>query len=203
MQARRGCMRACFRRPGPSRPSPTVAMDSGAAFGSFAHTPPLLPAHAHTCIASVVLPTSHLVNPPPPPVLYVGNDTGLNHAEQRTHFALWALLKSPLMIGHDLRDFSAQSLSILLSKVGLRGGGGGVRAGGGKGRGRGEGSGGGKGRARGREAAGYRGRLASSSFLCTQLCPQQSIAVSPCVTPLNNSYQRCLQPAGGDCHQPG
>lgn len=51
-------------------------------------------------------------------MLYVGNDTGLSHAEQRTHFALWALYKSPLMIGHDLRDFSQASLSILLSKVG-------------------------------------------------------------------------------------
>lgn len=50
-------------------------------------------------------------------MLYVGNDTGLNHAEQRTHFALWSLYKSPLMIGHDLRDFSPASLSILLSKV--------------------------------------------------------------------------------------
>lgn len=49
-------------------------------------------------------------------MLYVGNDTGLNHAEQRTHFALWSLYKSPLMIGHDLRDFSPASLSILLSK---------------------------------------------------------------------------------------
>ena len=50
----------------------------------------------------------------------MGNDTGLSHAEQRTHFALWALLKSPLMIGHDLRDFSKTSLGILLAKVGPR-----------------------------------------------------------------------------------
>ncbi|EFN54618.1 hypothetical protein CHLNCDRAFT_35902 [Chlorella variabilis] len=48
--------------------------------------------------------------------LDMGNDTGLSHAEQRTHFALWALLKSPLMIGHDLRDFSKTSLGILLAK---------------------------------------------------------------------------------------
>ncbi|KAL4432167.1 hypothetical protein ABPG77_005929 [Micractinium sp. CCAP 211/92] len=49
-------------------------------------------------------------------MLYVGNDTGLRFGEQRAHFALWALYKSPLMIGHDLRDFSKQSLSVLLSK---------------------------------------------------------------------------------------
>ena len=48
----------------------------------------------------------------------MGNDTGLTHGEQRAHFALWSLYKSPLMIGHDLRNFSAASLSILLSEVG-------------------------------------------------------------------------------------
>lgn len=47
----------------------------------------------------------------------VGNDTGLRFGEQRAHFALWSLYKSPLMIGHDLRDFSKQSLSVLLSKA--------------------------------------------------------------------------------------
>lgn len=55
----------------------------------------------------------HPVHPAPA----VGNDTGLTHNEQRVHFALWALYKSPLMIGHDLRDFSKASLSILLAKV--------------------------------------------------------------------------------------
>ena len=33
-----------------------------------------------------------------------------------------ALYKSPLMIGHDLRDFSESSLKILLAKVGGRAG---------------------------------------------------------------------------------
>ena len=63
---------------------------------------------------------SHFV-PCPLPCLAlpaVGNDTGLSHTEQRVHFALWALLKSPLMIGHDLRDFSDSSLGILKAKVG-------------------------------------------------------------------------------------
>ncbi len=50
----------------------------------------------------------------------MGNDTGLRFGEQRAHFALWALYKSPLMIGHDLRDFSKQSLSVLLSKASRR-----------------------------------------------------------------------------------
>ncbi|PSC75843.1 Alpha-galactosidase [Micractinium conductrix] len=49
-------------------------------------------------------------------MLYVGNDTGLSPGEQRAHFALWSLYKSPLMIGHDLRDFSKASLGVLLSK---------------------------------------------------------------------------------------
>ena len=37
--------------------------------------------------------------------------------EQRTHFALWALMKSPLMMGHDLRGINKTSLRILKAKV--------------------------------------------------------------------------------------
>ncbi|KAI7846119.1 hypothetical protein COHA_000380 [Chlorella ohadii] len=37
----------------------------------------------------------------------------LTVGEQRTHFALWALLKSPLIIGADLRKISPDSLAIL------------------------------------------------------------------------------------------
>lgn len=55
--------------------------------------------------------------PRPAPAPAVGNDTGLSPGEQRAHFALWSLYKSPLMIGHDLRDFSKASLGVLLSKV--------------------------------------------------------------------------------------
>ena len=38
--------------------------------------------------------------------------------EERTHFALWSLFKSPLMIGHDLRGMNATSLEVLMSEVG-------------------------------------------------------------------------------------
>ena len=47
--------------------------------------------------------------------LQVGNgDLTIN--EQRSHFALWALLKSPLMVGTDLAKLSNESYKILLSK---------------------------------------------------------------------------------------
>lgn len=47
--------------------------------------------------------------------LQVGNGQ-LTHAEERAHFALWALLKSPLLIGADLRVLRAQSLAVLKAK---------------------------------------------------------------------------------------
>ena len=43
-------------------------------------------------------------------MLEVGNP-GLTIAEQRTHFALWCMVKSPLIIGSDVR----QCLSLILS----------------------------------------------------------------------------------------
>lgn len=42
----------------------------------------------------------------------VGNP-GLTVNEQRSHFALWALLKSPLFIGADLRTLSKEAKEIL------------------------------------------------------------------------------------------
>ncbi|WIA22757.1 hypothetical protein OEZ86_009714 [Tetradesmus obliquus] len=50
-----------------------------------------------------------------PDMLEVGVG-GLTPAQQRSHFALWALAKAPLLIGADLSDISATSLKILLSK---------------------------------------------------------------------------------------
>jgi alpha-galactosidase len=48
----------------------------------------------------------------------VGN---LTPAQQRSHFALWALVKAPLLIGADLADITDASLKILLAKeVGAR-----------------------------------------------------------------------------------
>jgi len=47
--------------------------------------------------------------------LQVGNgDLTLN--EQRSHFALWALLKAPLMVGADLSKLPAEGYQILLAK---------------------------------------------------------------------------------------
>lgn len=40
------------------------------------------------------------------------------YQEHKTHFALWALMKSPLIIGHDLRTINQSSLDLLLKKVG-------------------------------------------------------------------------------------
>lgn len=42
----------------------------------------------------------------------VGN-AGLLENEQRSHFALWSLLKSPLFIGADMRKLSKSALKIL------------------------------------------------------------------------------------------
>ena len=47
-------------------------------------------------------------------MLEVGNN-GLTQNEQRAHFALWALLKSPLIASADLRHISKEALTILLA----------------------------------------------------------------------------------------
>ena len=48
-------------------------------------------------------------------MLEVGNG-GLTPDEERTHFALWAILNSPLLLGNDLRNMSPQALGILTNK---------------------------------------------------------------------------------------
>ncbi|KAL4435858.1 hypothetical protein ABPG77_000620 [Micractinium sp. CCAP 211/92] len=50
-----------------------------------------------------------------PDMLEVGNGL-LTLGEQRAHFALWALLKSPLLIGADLRTIHPDSLAILKAR---------------------------------------------------------------------------------------
>jgi len=45
-------------------------------------------------------------------MLEVGNG-GLTHEEEKTHFTLWAMAKSPLLIGCDLTTVSHESLSII------------------------------------------------------------------------------------------
>ena len=49
-------------------------------------------------------------------MLEVGNG-GLTAAEERAHFGIWAIAKSPLLIGTDLSKISKTSLAILLNKV--------------------------------------------------------------------------------------
>ena len=48
-------------------------------------------------------------------MLEVGN-TGLTISEQRVHFALWCMVKSPLLIGSDVRSIAADSLALLKNK---------------------------------------------------------------------------------------
>lgn len=48
-------------------------------------------------------------------MLEVGNG-GLTHDEEETHFALWAILNSPLLLGNDLRSMSQETLEILKNK---------------------------------------------------------------------------------------
>lgn len=50
-----------------------------------------------------------------PDILEVGNG-GMTPDEERTHFALWAMLAAPLIAGNDLTSMSAESRSILLNK---------------------------------------------------------------------------------------
>ena len=38
---------------------------------------------------------------------------GLTVVEEKTHFAMWALAKAPLIIGADLNDIRPESLAIL------------------------------------------------------------------------------------------
>jgi hypothetical protein len=80
--------------------------------------PPLSHAH-HTprpcCSASYLLPCPAAVGN-----IELGEyrPFGPFFQEQRLHFALWALFKSPLMIGHDLRKINTTFLDILKAKVG-------------------------------------------------------------------------------------
>ena len=42
--------------------------------------------------------------------------TEMSDEEEKTHFALWALQKAPLIIGADLRSIRPSSLKILMNK---------------------------------------------------------------------------------------
>jgi hypothetical protein len=49
-------------------------------------------------------------------MLEIGNG-GLTAAEERAHFGLWAISKSPLLIGTNLAAISSASLAVLLNKA--------------------------------------------------------------------------------------
>ena len=49
-------------------------------------------------------------------MLEIGNG-GLTTTEERTHFALWAIVKAPLIIGCDLTNINKTSLAILNSTL--------------------------------------------------------------------------------------
>ena len=49
-------------------------------------------------------------------MLEIGNG-GLTAAEERAHFGIWAIAKSPLLIGTDLSKISSASLAVLKNKV--------------------------------------------------------------------------------------
>jgi len=49
-----------------------------------------------------------------PDMLEIGNG-GMNTAEYRTHFSLWAMLAAPLLAGNDIRRMDADTSSILLN----------------------------------------------------------------------------------------
>jgi len=46
----------------------------------------------------------------------VNRSTTLTIEEEKTHFALWAVMKAPLIIGADLRTIRKESLDILMNK---------------------------------------------------------------------------------------
>ena len=45
-------------------------------------------------------------------MLEVGNG-GMTHEEYKTHFSLWAALKSPLILGNDVANMTVETASIL------------------------------------------------------------------------------------------
>ncbi len=49
-----------------------------------------------------------------PDMLEVGN--GMTNNEDRAHFAMWCMMASPLIIGNDIRNMSAETKTILMNK---------------------------------------------------------------------------------------
>ena len=49
-------------------------------------------------------------------MLEIGNG-GLSAEEERAHFGIWGIVKSPLLIGTDLSKISSSSLAVLKNTV--------------------------------------------------------------------------------------
>jgi alpha-galactosidase len=47
-------------------------------------------------------------------MMEVGN--GFTHAEDRTHFTMWCMLASPLMLGNDIRTMTKETLELITNK---------------------------------------------------------------------------------------
>lgn len=50
-----------------------------------------------------------------PDMLEIGNG-GMTYSQYQTHFSFWAALKSPLIMGHDIRSMTAQTYEILANE---------------------------------------------------------------------------------------
>lgn len=50
--------------------------------------------------------------------IQIGN--GMSPVEDRTHFTMWCMMVSPLILGNDLRKMSKETLSIITNKVGSK-----------------------------------------------------------------------------------
>jgi alpha-galactosidase len=53
------------------------------------------------------------------PDMMVNGDQGLTLDQQRVHFALWSIMSSPLMLGHDPRNASTEELEIITNRVAI------------------------------------------------------------------------------------
>jgi len=54
------------------------------------------------------------------PDMLVTGDNGLTFEEQKTHFALWCVMSSPLLLGNDPRNISKEEASIILNKTAIK-----------------------------------------------------------------------------------
>ena len=94
------CSRCAARRSGPRMLQPCTALH-----GRCSTTMKTLYDWCHRYLCS--FPPTHMGARLCSSAVQVGNKP-LSHVEQRAHFALWAVMKSPLLIGTDLRTASPE-----------------------------------------------------------------------------------------------